>query len=51
MQLKSLQMAKKVCEDWADLLLNEKCDIVLPNDVDRVNFDKIMDETKFLDDS
>lgn len=47
MQLKSLQMAKKVCEDWADLLLNEKCDIVLPNDVDRTNFDKIMDETKF----
>ena len=23
-RLKSLNMAKKVCEDWADLLLNEK---------------------------
>ena len=44
---KSMQMAKKICEDWADLLLNEKCNIILPNDVDRTNFDKIMDDTHF----
>lgn len=44
---RSMQMAKKVCEDWADLLLNEKCDIVLPNGVDRTNFDRVLDRTQF----
>ena len=28
--MKSMQMAKFVCEKWADLLLNEKCDIIIP---------------------
>lgn len=46
-KLKSMQMAKKVCEDWADLLLNERCDIVLPDGVDRDNFDRIIARTKF----
>lgn len=31
-KLKSLQMAKKVCEDWGNLLMNEKCDIILPDE-------------------
>lgn len=31
---RSLQMAKKVCEDWADLLFNEKVKITLPKDKD-----------------
>lgn len=30
-KLKSLQMAKKICEDWANLIMNERCDIILPN--------------------
>ena len=28
----SLKMAKKVCEDWASLLLNEKTSIVINNE-------------------
>ena len=28
---KTLNMAKKVCEDWANLLMNEKVDVVLGN--------------------
>ena len=32
---KTLNMAKTVCEDWADLLGNEKTEIILPeNDID-----------------
>ncbi len=30
MKRKSLNMAKQVCETWASLLFNEKCDIVIP---------------------
>ena len=33
MQKKSMQGAKKVAEDWADLLFNEKVSINLKNDV------------------
>ena len=36
---KSLGMAKKICEDFASLLMNEKCDIVLPENPKKV-FDK-----------
>ena len=32
---KSLQMPKQVCEDWADLLANERTDIVLPDKVSK----------------
>ena len=31
MEKKSLKMAKKVCEDWASLLMNEKVQIVVSN--------------------
>jgi A118 family predicted phage portal protein len=34
MSRKSLQMAKKVCEDWANLLFNEKVTITLGTDAD-----------------
>lgn len=31
MRRKSLQMAKKICEDWANLLFNERCTITVQN--------------------
>lgn len=34
----SLGMAKKVCEDWANLLMNEKTDIVIPNGKDLLDY-------------
>ena len=43
---KSLQMAKKVCETWADLLINEKCDIIL-NPKTKKNLDAFFKKTKF----
>lgn len=46
-RLKSLNMAKKVCEDWADLLLNEKCNIVLPENADTDAFNRILDDNLF----
>ena len=30
LEIKSMQMAKFISETWADLLLNEKCDVVIP---------------------
>ena len=44
---KSLQMAKQVCETWANLLLNERCDIVLGNDGDKKLLDEILMDTNF----
>lgn len=40
---KSLCMAKKVCEDWADLILNEKVDILS----DKSDIQKLIDKTFF----
>lgn len=31
MRRKTLQMAKKVCEDWANVLFNERCTITVDN--------------------
>ena len=43
---KTLNMAKTVCEDWADLLGNEKTEIILPeNDIDILN--EILDNNRF----
>ena len=42
-QKRSMQMAKKVCEDWADLLYNEKVQITLKNDKDTEILKKIFD--------
>ena len=43
----SLSMAKKVCEDWANLIMNEKVRITLPNKplTDRVN--QILENNNF----
>ena len=44
---KSLSMAKRVCEDWADLLLNEKLDIVLSSDKAQKAIEKVFYENNF----
>ena len=43
---KSLGMAKYACETWASLLLNEKCDIVVPGE-NKKNLDKLLKELDF----
>ena len=37
MKRKSLQMAKKCCEDWADLLFNVNCKIEIKNNQEELN--------------
>lgn len=44
MERKSLKMAKYVCESWASLLLNEKCDIVVE---DKELLDKVLQDCNF----
>lgn len=46
MERKSLQMAKQICESWANLLMNEKCDVVLPEGK-KDKLDAILQETNF----
>ena len=46
-RLKTLQMAKKVSEDWANLLMNEKCDIILPNEKANEEFQRKLYNTDF----
>ena len=46
-RLKTLQMAKKVCEDWANLIMNEKCDIILPDETANETFSGILYDTDF----
>lgn len=46
MKRKALQMAKQVCETWANLLLNERCDIIMP-DNDKKLLDSILYDTNF----
>lgn len=43
----SLGMAKKSCEDWANLLLNEKTNIVFDDDASQKTIEKIFVDTKF----
>ena len=43
----SLQMGKKVCEDWANLLINEKTDIVLDDVTSQENLWQILEKCKF----
>lgn len=45
---RSMQMAKKVCEDWADLLFNEKVEIKLPNDEDNLKLQDLMKDLKLV---
>lgn len=43
----TLGMAKKICEDWANLLINEKTDIVLSNDTSQKALESIFEECDF----
>ena len=43
---KTLGMPKFICESWANLLMNERCDIVLP-DKEKEKLDKILYDTNF----
>ena len=44
----SMGMAKKVCEDWANLLLNEKVKITLEGQREQEFFDNVCRENNFL---
>lgn len=43
----SLQLAKKICEDWANLLINEKTDITLADENSQRMLEKILADTRF----
>lgn len=43
----SMQMAKRVCEDWADLLINEKTDIGLDNQGAQKILYQVLEDIKF----
>ena len=43
----SLGMAKKICEDWANLLINEKTDITLSDENTQKNIEKIFEDCDF----
>lgn len=47
MQRMSLGMAKRVCEDWANLLINEKTDVVLDSDIAQTSMNEILKECRF----
>ena len=44
----SLKMAKKVCEDWANLLLNEKTAVVTDDPSANFFLNRVLDENSFL---
>lgn len=46
LERKTMQMAKHICETWANLLLNERCDIILP-DADKKVLNPILTNTNF----
>jgi A118 family predicted phage portal protein len=46
-EMQSLGMAKKICEDWADLLYNEKTFIVLDDVEGQKIFDEVLRENNF----
>lgn len=43
----SLSLAKKVCEDWANLLINEKMDIRVTDEKIQAEINKILADNKF----
>jgi len=43
----SLGMAARVCEDWADLLLNEKVKISTPNEVFNTKLSEVLESNSF----
>ena len=44
---KTLNMPKKICEDWANLLLNEKTDVVVGNDEQQQQLDNLLNSVNF----
>ncbi|MCI9355251.1 MAG: phage portal protein [Firmicutes bacterium] len=44
----SLQMAKKVCEDWANLLMNEKVTITIEGDREQQFIDTVLENNNFI---
>ena len=44
---KTLNMPKKVCEDWANLLLNEKTDVVVGDDKQQDKLWELLDNVRF----
>lgn len=44
---RSLGMAKKICEDWADLLFNEKVSITTDNEATNKRLQDILDDNDF----
>lgn len=44
---KTLNMPKKICEDWANLLLNEKTDIVVGDDEQQANLWEMLNGVNF----
>ena len=47
MKRSTLNMAKKCCEDWADLLFNEKCTITLADKSENDILQSVLDELNF----
>lgn len=43
----TMGMAKKVCEDWADLLMNEKVSITLEGKKEQAFFDSVCEQNNF----
>ena len=48
---KSLNMAKKVCEDWAGLLFNENTKLVVNDEKAQAIIDKVLDHNNFIDEA
>ena len=46
-KLYTLKMAKKVCEDWASILLNEKTEIVIDEENSNKFLKKVLDDNDF----
>lgn len=44
---KSLSMAKRVCEDWADLLFNEKVEVIAKTDAAQKVIDRVFSDNNF----
>lgn len=47
MQRSTLNMAKKCCEDWADLLFNEKCSVSLSDESQNLKLQEILNSLDF----
>lgn len=48
MRMKQMNMAGKVCEKWADLLLNEKVEITIGDDHSQEVLDRLLKQTNFF---